>query len=185
MLRHHANVRENRHEVRIATPSGDDVTMRMLGEARTGGFTDIEAQVQPIAPYCGAQARGGLTKRVHQGCVLAFAEFEHIAHVSPWENEQVASSDGIAVEADEGVRKTSQDMLSVEIRRPGSRHGAQNAAGGLGPKDVLHAPGGPNGRLHGGAPDNNPSASRNLRSLATFAHRGLCVTIRPQPWRLR
>src|SRR5437763_775546 len=98
MLRQHLHIRQNRHEVRIAGPAGDDVLVHVVDDAGAGDAAEVPTEVVALGLVRGrerAETLGGEAMELENFILLERAE---VADVPERRHQEVAR----------GVRKLVQ-----------------------------------------------------------------------------
>jgi hypothetical protein len=100
MLGYDSDFGADGHEVVIILPSRNKMEMEVVGDAGSGSFPQVEADVDAVGAESSAQdgATGG--EHLHEALVFLAAQFGEVAKVAPGSQEQVPIGIGKAVEED-------------------------------------------------------------------------------------
>ncbi len=96
-------VPENRHEIRVAAPSGDNVLVEVFGHACSGGFSEVYADIEAV------WLEGFLEKLFSFDCRIGEAESFFLAKIlnvrcfSIWKDEKVTCVVGVSIHEDKAM----------------------------------------------------------------------------------
>ena len=131
------------HEIMIALPAGDDVKMEMIGNAGSGNFSKVEADVESMRLQMVAKDDTASLHHGHKGCVFSRRDFADVCYMPSWGNQQVAVGIGKPVEQNNGLPAPMQEEpFGVGLAYSGRFKQAARYFFCLA-QDMFHAPGGP------------------------------------------
>jgi len=116
-LRHGTGLAEGCDEVYVAEPAGQNVHVKMSGDAGTGGFPKVHADVEAIGVIdlfkCGLRSLG----QVHHFIGDLFIALVKIGDMLEWQDHQMARAVGIYIENDKIKLGAPEDEFLLIARR--------------------------------------------------------------------
>jgi hypothetical protein len=139
VFRHHPEIGDNRHEIGVAVPSGDDMYMKMLVNACPRSLAEVDADVETLRRSGVLEDVATSTQGREQVEHLFGGEFVEVCGMTEWGNHEMAVIVRISVEHYERQRGPAENealpvLISFSVRD------AENAAGGFLVDDIINTP---------------------------------------------
>lgn len=135
-------VADGGHEVGVPDPAGDDMEMKVVVHARSGGFPQIPANVEALGFDAFFEQGLGMGAEMPEFDDLFLGEVAHFGDLAVGDRHQVTDRIGIPVHEEKSLFATGHDEVG----------GIVTSLGGLGQKigwslllglEILHPPGSP------------------------------------------
>src|SRR6516225_2920505 len=82
-------IRQNRHKVGIAVPAGNQVPVKMSGQAGTGGGAEVDANVEAVGAHDFLQELDHAVQGLHGFQSFGGIQFAQLSFMGTWPNKQV------------------------------------------------------------------------------------------------
>ena len=111
MLRHDAHVCNDAHEIRIPIPSGNDVDMEVIFNPRTGSFTQVYPDIDPLRQGDCVQNVTGYFDEIEKIEDLLARQTIQVRHMTKGRHQEMAVAVRIAIQHDKRKRGAVQDKV--------------------------------------------------------------------------
>lgn len=113
-LGHDAGVADGFHEVHVAVPSGDNMSVKMTGNSGTGASPEVHPDVDALGADRGADELFGPCDGVHEGCQLGVIQIAQLGDVAVGRDQKMAVGIGVTVEENRDRLGLGQDESGIE-----------------------------------------------------------------------
>lgn len=148
MLGNGADLGADGHEVMVAFPAWNEMEMEVVGDAGSGGSSQIEANIDTMGFQVTAEDGGAGGQHRHEPAALVLGEFGEVGEMPAGSQEQVAIGVRKAVEQDNGRFVAKKEEMRFFLGREARGLEQAPARRWRDTENMLHPPGSPK-NFHG------------------------------------